>query len=178
MRSLQTAFFPSWEHTGVAIAQGLREVLAWLVQEEKIVCINGLDISLSNIVAGRFPYCFSKTSALDIGEARYIFCLTINVYFNAFLEHNLSYSVRYMLSTVYIKGICLALTLIYQPVSTCWWMARWDFWCRCPIPFSYVVYSYAWGATGQIGWTHTPTCSSKNSFSTTSHLREKVKTCS
>lgn len=43
MRSLQTAFFPPQEYTGKAIAQGLREVLAWIVQQEKMVCINGLD---------------------------------------------------------------------------------------------------------------------------------------
>lgn len=53
MRCLQTAFFPQ-ELTGKAAAQGLRKVLAWIVQGEKMAYNNGLHIGLYNIVMTAF----------------------------------------------------------------------------------------------------------------------------
>lgn len=55
MGSLQTAFssLPE-EHTGEAIVQGRGDVLACIVQEEQIACINGLDFVLSKIVIEAF----------------------------------------------------------------------------------------------------------------------------
>lgn len=52
VRSLQTCFSP--ENTGGSIAEGLRESLAWILQEDIMVCIHDSDIGLSNM-SGSFP---------------------------------------------------------------------------------------------------------------------------
>lgn len=52
VRSLQTCFSP--ENTGGSISEGLRESLAWILQEDIMVYIHDSDIGLSNMY-GSFP---------------------------------------------------------------------------------------------------------------------------